>query len=138
MGVAVDAAALATEEVRYAVLCRQPFEKSEARHVLMETGVVQRMHLWTHGDVRQAGKVGKVRQAATEGGQKPGAATAVLVLTVARKHTAAETWACVEKDPHTAMTRLCRRAVKATSAQTRLEAASMWGVTSQQGSAAHK
>ncbi|KAJ9468170.1 hypothetical protein DIPPA_16657 [Diplonema papillatum] len=63
------------------------------------------------------------------------AVDAAALATEEARHATAETWACVEKekDPHTAMTRLCRRAVKATSAQTRLEAASMWGVTSQQG-----
>ncbi|KAJ9434720.1 hypothetical protein DIPPA_19029, partial [Diplonema papillatum] len=45
-----------------------------------------------------------------------------------------ETWSCVEKDPRTALTRLCRRAVRAAlKMDIRVRDDTMWGVSSQQG-----
>ncbi|KAJ9448354.1 hypothetical protein DIPPA_27492 [Diplonema papillatum] len=68
------------------------------------------------------------------GAVKPNAATTVLAFIVARKHASPETWECVERDPRTALTRLCRRAVKtALKTKVRVPDDAMWGVASQQG-----
>ncbi|KAJ9434805.1 hypothetical protein DIPPA_13746, partial [Diplonema papillatum] len=62
------------------------------------------------------------------GAVKPTAATTVLAFVVARKHASEETWSCVEKDPRTALTRLCRRAVRAAlKMDIRVRDDTMWG-----------
>ncbi|KAJ9455969.1 putative serine/threonine-protein kinase A [Diplonema papillatum] len=108
---AVDVAERDGKRVRLGVLCREAFDDARRGPVLLEGGRVQDMYLWAGGGpVCQRGQV-KVQKMPV-GAVKPNAATTVLAFVVARKHASPETWECVERDPRTALTRLCRRAVK--------------------------
>ncbi|KAJ9434775.1 hypothetical protein DIPPA_11335, partial [Diplonema papillatum] len=130
---AVDVAERDGKRVRLGVLCRETFSDARRGPVLMVGGRVQEMYLWTGGEpVRQRGQV--TVQRVPVGAVKPTAATTVLAFVVARKHASEETWSCVEKDPRTALTRLCRRAVRAAlKMDIRVRDDTMWGVSSQQG-----
>ncbi|KAJ9460765.1 hypothetical protein DIPPA_08897 [Diplonema papillatum] len=130
---AVDVAERDGKRVRLGVLCREAFDDARRGPVLLEGGRVQDMYLWAGGGpVCQRGQV-KVQKMPV-GAVKPNAATTVLAFVVARKHASPETWECVERDPRTALTRLCRRAVKtALKTEVRVPDDAMWGVSSQQG-----
>ncbi|KAJ9439788.1 hypothetical protein DIPPA_14355 [Diplonema papillatum] len=137
VGAAADAAdqlAGSEKAARFAVLCRDAFEGSTLRHVLMKDGQVRAMHAWTKGEARQLGRVtARAEKAVADGGEPRVAATTVLAFVVARKHAPPGVWECVERDPLAAMTRLCRRAVTTAYPKARLEAGAMWGLTSQRG-----
>ncbi|KAJ9439182.1 hypothetical protein DIPPA_15128 [Diplonema papillatum] len=130
---AVDVAERDGKRVRLGVLCREAFDDARRGPVLLEGGRVQDMYLWAGGGpVCQRGQV-KVQKMPVSA-VKPNAATTVLAFVVARKHASPETWECVERDPRTALTRLCRRAVKtALKTEVRVPDDAMWGVSSQQG-----
>ncbi|KAJ9438722.1 hypothetical protein DIPPA_21663 [Diplonema papillatum] len=129
VGAAADAAdqlAGSEKAARFAVLCRDAFEGSTLRHVLMKDGQVRAMHAWTKGEARQLGRVtARAEKAVADGGEPRVAATTVLAFVVARKHAPPGVWECVERDPLAAMTRLCRRAVTTAYPKARLEAGAM-------------